>query len=65
MGGLGRPKKRLASASVSFNVAIRTLTCFENGDVRLNVGGGVVYDSDAEGEYAEALLKASYADLIT
>ncbi len=51
------------NGAMTFNVAIRTLTCFENGDVRLNVGGGVVYDSDAEGEYAEALLKASYSNL--
>ena len=49
--------------AMSFSVAIRTLTCFENGDVRLNVGGGVVYDSDAAGEYEEALLKGKYAAL--
>ena len=49
---------------MSFNVAIRTLTCFENGDVRLNVGGGVVYDSDAAGEYEEALLKRRYVNCL-
>jgi para-aminobenzoate synthetase component 1 len=49
--------------AMSFNVAIRTLTCFENGDVRRNVGGGVIYDSDAAREYEEALLKGRYAAL--
>jgi para-aminobenzoate synthetase component 1 len=50
------------NGAMSFNVAIRTLTCFENGDVRLNVGGGVVYDSEAVGEYEEALLKGRYVN---
>lgn len=49
------------NGAMTFNVAIRTLTCFEDNTVRLNVGGGVVYDSDAAGEYEEALLKARYA----
>lgn len=49
------------NGAMTFNVAIRTLTCFEDNSVRLNVGGGVVYDSDAAGEYAEALLKGRYA----
>ncbi|MHA6266371.1 aminodeoxychorismate synthase component I [Aliiroseovarius sp. CAU 1755] len=43
-----------------FNVAIRTLMV-ENGDVTLNVGGGVVYDSTAASEYEEALWKARFA----
>jgi len=43
-----------------FNVAIRTLLV-ENGQVTLNVGGGVVYDSTAESEYEEALWKARFA----
>ncbi|MFV2053477.1 aminodeoxychorismate synthase component I [Aliiroseovarius sp. YM-037] len=47
----------------SFNVAIRTLSVFEDGKVRLNVGGGVVWDSTAPSEYEEALLKARYARL--
>ena len=47
----------------SFNVAIRTLSLFENGRVRMNVGGGVVWDSTAPSEYEEALLKARYARL--
>lgn len=45
--------------SACFNVAIRTLSVF--GDrIRLNVGGGVVYDSTADGEWEEALWKARY-----
>src|SRR6056297_4260761 len=37
-----------------FNVAIRTLM-LEGAGARLDVGGGVVYDSTAEGEHEEAL----------
>ncbi|MGB8622755.1 MAG: aminodeoxychorismate synthase component I [Paracoccaceae bacterium] len=48
---------------MSFNVAIRTLTLFEDGAVRLNVGGGVVHDSTAAAEYEEALWKARFATL--
>ena len=48
---------------MSFNVAIRTLTLTGGGAVRLNVGGGVVYDSTAEAEYEEALWKARFATL--
>lgn len=43
-----------------FNVMIRTLTLFDNGKARFNVGGGVVYDSTAEAEYEECLLKARF-----
>ena len=43
----------------SFNVAIRTLMR-TNDTARLNVGGGVVWDSTAEAEYEEALWKARY-----
>lgn len=43
-----------------FNVAIRTLL-IEAGRATLNVGGGVVYDSTARGEYEEALWKARFA----
>lgn len=52
--------------SMEFNVAIRTLTCHGVGDgggVEMSVGGGVVYDSTAEAEYAEALLKATFAEM--
>lgn len=43
-----------------FNVAIRTIMV-EDGRATLNVGGGVVYDSTAAGEYEEALWKARFA----
>jgi len=41
-------------------VAIRTLTLAPDGGVVLNVGGGVVQDSTAQGEWEEALWKARY-----
>lgn len=47
----------------SFNVAIRTLRLFADGRVMMNVGGGVVHDSTAEGEWEEALWKTRFADL--
>ncbi len=43
-----------------FNVSIRTLM-LDDGQVRFNVGGGLVYDSTADGEYEEALWKARFA----
>jgi para-aminobenzoate synthetase component 1 len=45
-----------------FNVAIRTIL-IENGLAHLNVGGGVVYDSDARSEYEEALWKARFVKI--
>ena len=42
-----------------FNVAIRTLSV-TGRDIVLNVGGGVVQDSTAAGEWEEALWKARY-----
>ena len=48
-------------AQMRFNVAIRTLTLFPDGEAVFNVGGGVVFDSTAEEEYAECLLKARFA----
>ncbi|WP_265518538.1 aminodeoxychorismate synthase component I [Nitratireductor luteus] len=44
-----------------FNVAIRTIALHDEGEAVFNVGGGVVFDSTAEGEYEEALLKARFA----
>ncbi len=41
---------------MDFNVAIRTIS-IERGKVSFNVGGGIVYDSDAAAEYAEVMLK--------
>ena len=46
----------------AWNVAIRTLSLFPGGRVALNVGGGVVHDSTASGEWEEALWKARYAE---
>lgn len=46
----------------SFNVAIRTLRLFDGGRVEMNVGGGVVHDSTAAGEWEEALWKARFAE---
>ena len=45
--------------SARFNVAIRTLTVWGD-EGALGIGGGVVQDSDAAGEYAECLLKARF-----
>jgi len=44
-----------------FNVAIRTISLFKGGEAVFNVGGGIVFDSDAQSEYDEALLKARFA----
>ena len=49
--------------SAELNVAIRTLSLFDNGDVVMNVGSGVVFDSTAAAEYEEALWKARFAHL--
>ncbi|GIT93210.1 aminodeoxychorismate synthase, component I [Jannaschia pagri] len=49
--------------SMAFNVAIRTILLDPNGRARLNVGGGIVYDSTALSEFQEARLKATFADL--
>ena len=51
--------------SACFSVAIRTLTVWPDGEVMLNVGGGVVQDSTAPGEWEEALWKARYAQALT
>lgn len=44
-----------------FSVAIRTLALFNDGRAVFNVGGGIVFDSNAEAEYEECLLKARFA----
>ena len=44
-----------------FSVAIRTLTLFNDNRAVFNVGGGIVFDSKAEAEYDECLLKARFA----
>lgn len=47
--------------TMQFNVAIRTISLFAGGEAVFNVGGGIVYDSTAEAEYEECLLKARFA----
>ena len=49
------------SGRMRFNVAIRTISLYAGGEAVFNVGGGIVFDSSAEAEYAECLLKARYA----
>jgi para-aminobenzoate synthetase component 1 len=49
------------SGAMRFSVAIRTVTLFNNGKAIFNVGGGIVFDSTAEAEYEECLLKARFA----
>ena len=46
--------------AAAFSVAIRTLSLFGQGDITLNVGGGVVQDSTTQGEWEGALWKAAY-----
>ncbi|SDE84338.1 aminodeoxychorismate synthase component I [Limimaricola pyoseonensis] len=47
----------------SFNVAIRTLMV-EEGRAVLNVGGGIVWDSEAGSEWDEALWKTRFARML-
>jgi para-aminobenzoate synthetase component 1 len=47
--------------TMRFSVAIRTISLFAGGQAVYNVGGGVVFDSTAEEEYQECLLKARFA----
>ena len=51
------------TGEMRFNVAIRTLSLFDDGKARLNVGGGVVWDSTSASEYEEALWKARYTKM--
>ena len=44
-----------------FSVAIRTISLFNDGQAVFNAGGGIVFDSKAEAEYDECLLKARFA----
>jgi len=43
-----------------FNVAIRTLTLFRDGDAEIGIGSGVVHDSRLQDEYDECLLKMRF-----
>ncbi|MBV2144283.1 aminodeoxychorismate synthase component I [Falsochrobactrum sp. TDYN1] len=44
-----------------FNVAIRTISLHDENRAIFNVGGGVIFDSTAQAEYEECLLKARFA----
>lgn len=48
--------------SARFSVGIRTISVSDNNHLQLDVGGGVVYDSHAAGEYEEALWKTRFAN---
>ncbi|MEC5386328.1 aminodeoxychorismate synthase component I [Uliginosibacterium sp. H3] len=45
----------------SFNVPIRTLRLQAGGNCRMDIGSGIVADSDAASEYDECLTKARFA----
>jgi len=45
---------------IRFNVAIRTLTLFPDGELVCNVGSAIVADSRAREEYEECLIKAKF-----
>ena len=47
--------------TMRFSVAIRTISLFAKGEAVYNVGGGIVFDSTAQEEYQECLLKARFA----
>lgn len=49
------------SGDMRFSVSIRTITLFDDGNAIFNVGGGIVFDSTADAEYDECLLKAKFA----
>ncbi len=49
------------TGAMRFNVAIRTVTLHADGHAVFNVGGGIVFDSQARPEYEECLLKVQFA----
>ena len=49
-----------AGGDFSLSVAIRTLQIESDGRVRYGVGSGIVWDSEADSEYRECLLKAAF-----
>jgi para-aminobenzoate synthetase component 1 len=50
---------------IRFNVAIRTLTLFPDGELVCNVGSAIVADSRAREEYEECLIKARFLSGMT
>lgn len=59
--GWAAPANYSGAGDQCWSVGIRTLRLWSDGEVMLNVGGGVVYDSTADGEWEEALWKARFA----
>ena len=47
--------------AMEFNVAIRTISLYPGGEAVFNVGGGIIFDSEAPLEYDECMIKARYA----
>ena len=45
-----------------FYVAIRTISLFPDGEAVYNVGGGIVFDSTAEAEYAGMSAEGAFRD---
>ncbi len=43
-----------------FNVPIRTIAIGEDNKCEMGIGSGIIYESDAEDEYQECLLKADF-----
>jgi len=56
--GIIRGDPASPDCEMDFNVAIRTLAIRKDA-ATFNVGSGITYDSSAEGEYAEMMLKAA------
>ena len=49
---------------MQFNVPIRTISLYDNGTARFNVGGGIILGSTAESEYEECLVKAKFTEAL-
>jgi len=45
---------------IYFNVPIRTCVLFDDNTAEMGIGSGVIYDSDAQKEFNECLLKARF-----
>ena len=56
-GGIGMISP---DGDMRFNVGIRTPVLHATGDGEMGVGGGILYDSDPQAEYEEALLKGHF-----
>jgi len=54
------PPAQLRTDHWALNVPIRTICLQKDGAGRLNIGSGIVADSDPKAEYAECLLKSQF-----